>query len=373
MHEPIRVLHYGMSPSIGGIETFIMNIYRKINRNKIQFDFLTFSDKIAFEDEIKTLGGKIFRLTSRRENFLENYRQINGFFKKHEEYRTIHYHITTCSYIAPLIAASKCERNIIVHSHSNYTGTDLLVKLFHKLNQPKVIKLSKYMFACSQEAGEYMFGKKNLISKKYVLIKNAIDAEVYRYNPKVRRKIRNILNINDNYVVGHVGRFSPPKNHEFLLDIFYEVYKYNKDAVLLLVGSGELEGDIRRKINSLGLRNNVKMLGERRDVHEIMQAMDIFLFPSLYEGFGIAPLEAQAAGLKTIVSDKVPIEVKVITDLLESIPLSKPAIFWANRVLSFMNGYSRKDTYEEIVRSGYDIKEIIKMLEMLYLNAVTGL
>lgn len=370
MNAPIRVLHYGMSSSVGGIESFIMNVYRKIDRSKIQFDFLTFEPQIAFTKEIEELGGKIYCLTSRRENFLDNYQQVNAFFKEHLEYKNVHFHFNTCSYIKPLIAASKSgDRNIITHSHNQWGGMNSRVKLFHSLNRPKVVKVSNYLFACSDIAGEYMFERKSMDSDNYKLLNNAIDAESYRYKLKNRAEMRKLLNIESNFVVGHVGRLSYQKNHEFLLDIFYQLNKLNKNAILLIIGEGELEEKIKRKINNLGLNNSVMMLGVRKDIPNILQAMDVFLFPSHFEGLPFTLVEAQAAGLPCIISDTISNQVCITANIVYKSLSSSPKT-WADHILNLQDEFERRDTYNEIVNSGFDISTLVSFLEEVYTSKI---
>jgi glycosyltransferase involved in cell wall biosynthesis len=370
MKAPIRVLHYGMSSNLGGIESFIINVYRNINRSKIQFDFLTFSSNIVFSEEIERLGGKVYRLSSRKESFFNHSRQLKDFFIEHQEFNNVHVHLNTCSYIEPIIAAARSGKgNIIAHSHNQWSGKNARVKIFHEFNKPKVTKYSNHLFACSNIAGEYMFGDDLVKNEKYKLVKNGIDSKLYKFNSLIRGEVRQQLNIKNKFVIGHIGRLSYQKNHKFILDIFSNVYKMNKEAVLLLIGNGELEKEIKAKIKILGLEKSVIMLGVRNDIPNLLQAMDVFLFPSHFEGFGIAALESQAAGLKTIVSESLPEDIKV-TDLLEVISLERPASYWAKQILMHDMDYNdqREKYNKKIVNSGFDIMETVELLESCYLS-----
>lgn len=368
MDKIIRVLHYGMSTNLGGIETFIMNIYRKIDRSKIQFDFLTFCDDIVFVDEIKKLGGRIYRLTSRKKNFIKNYIEIKKFFKEHDEYSIIHYHLNTCSYILPLKIISKNPKyRIIAHSHNEWKGNKKITKFFHILNKPEILQVSNYRFACSEMAGEYMFGNNVKYDANFKIIPNAIDAKKFMYNSEVRKVKRQELGIKNEFVIGHIGKFTYQKHHEFLVDIFNEVYKRNNETRLILVGDGELKSQIYTKIKRLELENVVKILGIRNDVNELMNAFDIFLLPSYFEGIPIVALEAQASGLRTIVSDVVSREIK-ITDLVEFISLQNDAEHWAEKVLKYQNRYKRKNMLEVISNANYDISNNVRWLENFYTN-----
>lgn len=363
----IRVLNYGMSPNLGGIEIFIMNNYRKIDRNKIQFDFLTFCDEIAFQDEILRLGGNIHRLTSRKENVLKNYLELKNFFKVHDEYDIIHYHINTCSYILPLkMVQGNLKYTIIVHSHNEWKGNSIVTNFFHRINRSKIRKISNYRFACSEIAGKYMFGDNIDLDKNFRICPNSIDTKEFIFCSEKREEKRKELDLENEFVIGHVGRLSYQKNHEFILDIFNEVHKRNKDSRLVLAGDGELRSQIIAKVKNLQLEGVVHILGLRNDVDELMNAFDVFLLPSHFEGFGIVALEAQASGIRTIVSDVVPKDIE-ITDLVEFVSLKNDAPYWANIVLKYQNGYERKNMFRIISKSNYDISKNVRWLEDFYL------
>lgn len=226
--------------------------------------------------------------------------------------------------------------------------------------------------SCSREAGEWLFGRRICESSKFYILKNAINIEEYVYNSEIRRSYRKMLEIDNKFVIGHVGRFTEPKNHKFVLDIFEEIHKQNDKAILLLVGYGELYEKMQVVVEEKKLQDCVKFLGNRNDVPALMQAMDCFLFPSLFEGLGIVIIEAQAAGLPVICSEAIPREA-YLTDLITVKDLNESRLEWANEVLRYekMN-WIRENKKNDIIKAGYDIKETTEWIERLYLKHLMG-
>ena len=364
----IRILHIVTYMGRGGLETMIMNYYRNIDRNRVQFDFLVHRDFEAdYDEEIKELGGKIYRLPPLNPLSKEYLSKLDSFFKEHKEYKIVHSHIDCMSAIPLKYAKLNGVPVRIAHAHSSNQTKDLKypLKLFYKT---KISKYANNLFACSNDAGRWMFGK----SADFTVLNNAIDTEKYLFNNNTAQKVRKELNIkNDSLVIGHVGRFENPKNHIFIIDIFAELLKNNSNSVLLLVGEGSLRKSIEEKVNSLGISNKVIFAGLRTDVNELLQAMDVFLFPSLYEGLPVSIIEAQASGLPCLISDKVPIECKK-TDLVYHMNLSDSPDKWAGKVVE-LSKIKRKNAYEEIKESGFDIKANAEKLEEFYLNAYKGI
>jgi glycosyltransferase involved in cell wall biosynthesis len=362
----IRVLHCVGLMNRGGIETMLMNLYRNINRNKVQFDFLTISDEEGhFDKEIYELGGRIYNVKSRRQGVIKNRLDLNRFFKEHKEYNTVHMHLSSLTYIEPLIIAKKYNvKNRIIHSHNTKGAPGLIHSILHNINRLRIDQIVTHKFACSKEAGFWLFGK-DVYGEKVNILNNAIDTKIFNFNKNKRNEVRRGLSIQDRFVIGHVGRFSNQKNHSFIIDIFHEIYLKNKNAVLMLVGDGNLQSEIRQKVNRLGLTDSVLFLGIRSDIPDLLQAMDVFLFPSLYEGLPVTLIEAQAAGLKVIASDSISNEVK-ITNQLEFNSLSENAKVWSQKVLNYSNGYDRFDMQEKIEKAGYDIDGNTSWLEEFY-------
>ena len=368
MKEPIRVLNLFTIMNRGGAETMVMNYYRNIDRSKVQYDFMVHRDETgAYDEEIRKLGGRIYKMPPIRPWTEQKYRrEIRQFYMKHPEYRIIHAHMSELGYY-DFLEAEKCGIPVrICHAHNRPHGIDLKspVRWYYKtMMMPHVT----HMFMCGEESGEWLFGKKN--KREFIQLNNAIDAERYRFNQTLRKQMRDKLKINDNQlVVGHIGRFNPQKNHTFLVDIFQEVHKKKSDAVLLLVGddAGDGGAEIHRKVKKLGLEKHVRFTGVRSDIPELLQAMDVFLFPSLFEGLSVASIEAQAAGLPVLISDKVPIECKK-TNLVKVISLSELASVWAKEVIK-AGKIQHRDTYEKIKNAGFDVKENARWLENFYLN-----
>lgn len=362
---PIRVLHVLTGMGSGGAEAFIMNIYRNIDRDKVQFDFLLRSEEDLYFDEIKSLGGEIYIMPPFPRNALANYIETKRFFERHKEYTTIHVHGNALIYMSALIIAK--NQGIpyrIMHSHNTKTRKPLY-RAVHEFNKLFIEKIATDYFACSSAAGNWMF--KN---KKYKLINNGIDIKNFLYSEDSRNEIRYQLNIEDKFVIGHIGRFLYSKNHDFIINVFKKVFDQNNNAVLVLVGSGPLEQRIKDKVNRLGLTQNVIFTGVRKDVNKLLQAFDIFLFPSKFEGLGIALVEAQASGLRCFASKNIPNEVK-ISNLVEFIDLGESTKLWANKILDYSSGYKRENMYELLKTSEYEIKYVARLLEEFYIKKNT--
>lgn len=360
MSEPIRILHIVTYMGRGGLETMIMNYYRNIDRSKVQFDFLTHrKERWDYDDEIEKLGGKIYRLP-RLNPFSPSYlKALDEFFKEHKEYKIVHCHQDCLSGIPLKYAKKNGVPFTIAHSHNANQDKNLkyLVKLIAKKN---IGKYSDHLFACGKEAGEWMFK-----TSDFEILNNAIDTKRYIYNEEKSLEMKEKLGVTDKFVIGHVGRFRFQKNHSFIIDIFKEVCKKEPNSTLLLVGDGPLEEEIKKKVDDLGLLDKVKFLGARDDVNDLMQAMDIFILPSLYEGFGIVLIEAQASGLKCVISDSIPTDA-IITKKVKRLSLDDDISIWVEEILS--NKSERKEGIKDIEKSKYDITSNAKWLENFYVE-----
>lgn len=356
---PIRILHVVTYMGRGGLETMLMNYYRSIDRTQVQFDFLTHRDFEAdYDAEILTLGGRIYHLPPLNP-FSRGYLSALGrFFAEHSEYRIVHCHLD-CMAGIPLKAAKKHGVPVrIAHAHNNNQAKDrkYLLKLLYKRMIPGT---ATNLLACSGEAGRWMFKRDD-----FLVLNNAIDAGQYAFDPEVRRASRRELGISeDALVVGHVGRFDPQKNHGFLLAIFE---KMPTDSRLLLVGDGVLRAAAEQQAEELGIRDRIIFTGVRSDVDRLLQTMDVFLFPSLFEGLPVSIIEAQAAGLPCLISDKVPIECKK-TELVTQLPLDAAPEAWAEAVLTVAKT-PRTNTLEQIRSSGFDIQANAEWLADFYLT-----
>ncbi len=359
----MRVLQVVTHMNRGGLETMLMNYYRHIDRSNVQFDFLVHRyERAAYDDEIEELGGMIYRLP-RLNPFSRSYlKQLDQFFQEHP-YQIVHSHLD-CMAGIPLKYAKKNGVPVcIAHAHSSSQTKDgkYPLKLFFKNNIPKY---SDFRFACGKEAGIWMFG-----DARFDILKNAIPSKMYCFDQKTAMEVREEFGIpDDTLLIGHVGRFCVPKNHSFILMIFQSILAKRNTAKLLLAGDGELRQMIEKKAEELGISEHIIFAGIRSDVARLLQAMDVFLFPSLYEGLPLAIVEAQAAGLPCLISDKVPMECK-ITDLVQQIPLSESPECWAETAMEAAT-QKRRNTFEEIRRAGFDVSSNAAKLQEYYLNAV---
>lgn len=358
----IRILQCVNDMHRAGLETMLMNYYRNIDRTKIQFDFLTHRPyRSDYDDEIEKMGGKVYyapRLYP--QNYPVYFKWMKNFFKEHPEYKIVHSHIDTMSYL-PLLAAKKAGVPIrIAHSHNTSLDRDFkyLLKQYFRL---KINSVCTHRLACGEDAGKFLFG-----NRSFKVIPNAIDAEKFYFNEELRNKKREELGINSEFVVGHVGRLSYQKNHKFLIEIFKELLKKEPKSLLLLVGVGEKEQEIRNQVENLGIDDKVRFLGNRSDVNELYQAMDVFVMPSFFEGIPVVGIEAQFAGLPCIFSDKVPEEVK-FNKMTVFISLSSSINDW---ITSIEKGKKIIRNLEKNVlfNSKYNVKISFSLLEELYLN-----
>ncbi len=370
--KPIRIGHIVGKWVGGGVESVVMNYYRNINRDNIQFDFICDEDStnIPYE-EIENLGGKVI-LVPPYQKVIDYHKTLKKIFRENG-YKIVHSHINTLS-IFPLYAAKCVDIPIrIAHSHSTTNKKEWKKNLLKQVFRPFSKLFATHYFACSEYAGRWLFGNKAYDGGKVFLLNNAIDLKKFKYNEEIRNEMRQKLNItSDMTVIGHIGRFVPQKNHIFLIDIFNEYHKINENSILLLGGQGPLEEKIKEKVNNLGLTNSVKFLGQRDDVNKLYQAMDLFILPSLYEGLPVVGIETQASGLLCILSDSMTKETKVLKTTrflsLENSPLK-----WAKIIRDDISHFKRKDTTKELDKSGFNIKKEAKKLEAKYYELLAKL
>lgn len=372
--NPHRVLIMGMSGNKGGIETFIIELYKSIDKSKVQFDFLTTHSSIAFEKEIGIMGGRVHKISSQRGNRLMLYKAYKDFFEKFPEYKVVHVNKTSLYSIEELIAMkSKKVPHIILHSHaSKLSNNKIRSKLLHELNKRIVARFGTLFFSCSPQAYQYMFGKDIRDEKNNHVIPNAIDLKKFSFNSKTREIIRAELEIEEKLVIGHIGAFLPVKNHEFLLMVFSRILIKRPDSILLMVGDGPNKTDIEKKVKELGMEQSVKFLGMIDNVNEVIQGMDALVFPSKHEGFGNVIIEAQAAGLPCIISDVIPKSVK-ITNLVKQISLQSEPAFWANIVLKEVENLKSRSTKKNLLtEKGYSMDNLSKSMCALYIDLNSG-
>lgn len=362
MSKPIRILHVLNGLGTGGAEAIIMNWYRNIDREKVQFDFLIRSNENIYTKEITEYGGKVYVMPPYPSNYFENRKATAQFFKEHaKEYAGIHVHGNALLYVNVFNIAKKNGIDLrIYHSHSD--DTEFKYKLLHFFNKLRIKNLATEYFACSKEAGKWAFS-----DNEFKVIKNGINIEDFLYREHIREEVRKRLNISTETVYGHVGRFEKVKNHIFLLDIFEEILYQDSNSMLLLLGEGSLFEEIKELAKAKGIDSNIKFIGAVKNVGEYLNAMDAFLLPSLHEGLGIVAIEAQTASLPTLLSDTIPHEVRV-TDYVSFIPITQKDA-WVECALKMLY-LPRKDMKKEITKAGYDIKQSVKYLECFYCSNV---
>lgn len=371
--EPIRVLHILHSMNRGGAENAIMNYYRHIDRNKVQFDFLlTEPSKCQFEDEIISLGGRVFRVQLlTMKNPFPYITGVWRFYKSHPEYRIVHSHTSSKSFF-PLFLAKRARIPVrVCHSHNTKSETGLS-GLFRDCLKSPLKKVATHFCACGEEAAIWLYGPKYYNAGKVRIVPNVIEAEEFCYSIERRREIRNKFCFSDcTVVLGCTARFSPQKNHRFLLSVFFEFNKIVSDSVLLLLGGGELRHEIERQVKELGLEKKVHFVGTVSNVSDYEQAMDFFLLPSISEGIPLSLIEAQVSGLRCIVSEGVPRESDK-TGLVSFLSLDGGPEYWARQIADKVN-YHRRSHLDDIIKAGYDAPTSANKLEQFYYETYNNL
>lgn len=365
----VRMLHIVGSMSPSGIGNFIMNIYRNMDRSLLQFDFIVHEHRaVSFDEEILGMGGRLFYVTRKAVNPIKNFCEIRKIVKE-GNYQIVFRHTDTATVALDLLAAKLggVSRRI-PHSHSTSTPN----RKMHLLFQPFLNAVSTDRFACSDLAGKWLYGH-----KKYEVILNGINTKNFVFSDRIREEVREQEKLKGKLVFGHVGNFLPVKNHDFMLEIYCCIHKKCDNTALMFVGDGKLRSEIERKAENLGLRENVIFCGVRNDTFRLLQAMDLFLFPSFYEGMPIALVEAQAAGLPCLISDTVTDDV-IITDLVSKMQIPQlnnrtaegeteeaMAEKWADRAVKLARKTVRTDTSELIQKSGFSVEKLARIYENL--------
>lgn len=370
--EPIKVLYFVDRMLRGGIQSLVIDWVSRFNKSKIHVDFLLLDDGKEYELEqtLKDLGCTVYKL---REiwvktpiDFIKYKHAVKDFFKEHHDYKVVHMHSSSKNYMILKYAKKYGIPIRIAHSHNiDFQTKNPLKKLIGNLFKKPLIKYATDYFACSKIAGEWLFGKDIVESDKFKVIHNAIDYNKFKYDENVREEIRKELALIDSdVVIGHVGRFVTQKNHDFLLEIFMELCKKSNKYKLLLVGKGELEDKIYEKVKKSNLESRVIFAGFRNDANKLFNAMDIFCFPSLFEGLGLVLVEAQANGLPCFATERtIPKEVHINSNL-KFLPLEKEK--WVKEIIKVDT--ARCDSKEKLIENDYLLDNVIKKLEKFYLN-----
>lgn len=374
MSEPIRILNLFTIMNRGGAETMVMNYYRTIDKNKIQFDFMVHrQERGAYDDEIEAMGGRIFRMCPIYPQNLFRYQQmLKKFFDNHSEYQILHSHMSELGYFAFKEAIKHNVPVRICHAHSSpnfkiESFKEKLKVLPREILARGMRKLSTDFFVCSKIAGDWLFGKKN--ENKFIMMNNAVNASSFAYDKKTADKIKSEMKWKNKIVVGHVGRLIIPKNHTFLIDIFQQFHVKHPQSILVLVGDGDQRENICNKIKKLNLEDSIILLGFRSDTANLYKAFDIFVFPSLYEGLPVSLVEAQSAGLSCIVSDTISTQAKILSNY-SILSLKDSPEIWVNEMEKHLHD-KRENTIVNIKKAKFDIYSNVEWLTNFYLNKLS--
>lgn len=369
----MKVLQVIGGLGFGGTQSMVLSIFKNIDKNKIMFDFVCFpgQEKYRMYDEIVSLGAYVYVCPQYSlKNQIGFLRWWTDFFDKHKEYKVVHGHLRGSAFIyVPIAKRNGCIT--IVHSHSTSNGGGMQAAVKNLLQLPIRFQ-ADYFFACSDEAGKWLFGK-NIIGKdNFRIIKNGIDGKRFSYKREMRKQIREELKLNNSFVLGHVGRFIKAKNQLFIVDVLNELKIRGIDCKLLFVGEGDLENEVKVKTWKYGLEKDVLFVGKKGNTEDYYQAMDVFLFPSLWEGLGMVAVEAQVSGLPCFVSERIPSIVDIGAGLFYRLNLNDGVSQWANRILEERD-YVREDQMQFLIKSGYDAVTVAQDMERFYLDVDDGI
>lgn len=363
-----KYLVFGMGSQRGGIESFLINYISKMVSEEDQFDFVLFDFVPDFISNSALNKCTMHIVPKRTKNPILYYKKLNEILSK-EKYDVVWYNVCTLSDILLLKLAKRwnvpCR---IVHSHNGANMGGTLIGLAHSFNKKIIKKYVTDYWACSEVAAKFMFPPEIINNQKVKYIKNAIDTNAYRFNEETREKVRKELQLTNELLIGHIGRFHFQKNHEFILDIFEKIKESDDNVRLLLIGDGELKGKISSIAKERGVLQSICMMEKRTDINELMQAMDVFLFPSLFEGLPFVLVEAQTAGLPCVISDTISKEV-ILTDNVQVLSLHDSIDKWISAILKSGEEKSREKYVEMVSSKGFDISERAVDLKN-YLNKI---
>lgn len=367
----IRVLVFGMTENPGGVESFLINYYRHIDRDQIQFDFLCNSfNPVAYEDELIELGGRTFHFTARSKNWTKYYEELNELFKQHaSEWDAVWVNVCSLANIDYLLFAKKYGiKKRIIHSHNSQNMDSRLRGLLHLLNRRRIHKYASDFWACSEDAAIWFYNKE--LIKKAIVINNAIDVKQMLFNEEKRKQIRKEHDWDDKYIIGNIGRLHFQKNQNFIIDVFQQYHADNPDSMLVLIGKGEDESDLKQKVDHYGLNESVYFAGIQKDIQGWLSSFDFFLFPSKFEGASIAALEAQANGLPVLGSKRVIPEDIRINDNFIFFDLDKDCSEWADQIRKMepIRRKQKEEIIDSFIKAGYEITEETKRLQQLFEN-----
>lgn len=357
--KKIKVLEVGLDTNLGGIETYLLTLASGIDKNLYSLDFLGFdNNEPCFASELTKMGCGIKYVRSRRTSWFGNAKDIRKLIKK-EQYDIVHCHLNSLTYITPALEGLKAGCKVIVQSHNGGMAIGSSSRLLNIINRIRLPYNHVTLVAVSDAAGKWMFS-----NHPYSVINSGINTDAFKFNSIKRKQIRSEFGIpEDSSVIINVGAFRTQKNHSFIVDVFNEYHKTNKNSFLILVGNGELIQQIKAKAESLKLNKSVLFTGNRNDVPDILSASDAFLFPSLYEGFGLALLEAETNGLQCVTSDSVPSDI--CFDNCVRLSLNSSLSDWVNALI--IKKQSKRESYSDVVKNaGFGIDREIREIEKLY-------
>lgn len=357
-----KILVVGLTDNLGGIESFFLTYYRRLDKKKFHFDFVTIFQKIAFQEEFEKDGCQIYSLPNVKKHPYRYQKELRKLMRENH-YDVVHVHMLSAANILPLkIAKSLKVEKIIAHSHNSDIPKGMARKLLHQKNQKKIGTYANVLVACSKKAGDWLFGK----DASYTILHNAVEVEKFAYQEDYRKKIREDLKIGDSYLIGHIGRFCEQKNQEFIIEILKMCSDENKNIKLLMIGNGKDKEKIKQKVKSYDLEDKVLMLDNTLDVHQYYSAFDLFIMPSKFEGLVIVGVEAQANGLPVLFSDTISKEIQA-NDNVEFLGIDDATV-WKERILS-LEKQGKKNRHferEKFQNAGYDIDTQAKNLERIY-------
>lgn len=365
----VRVLQELSTLDGGGVAKLLYDYYRNMDHNKIHFDFVisSYYDKGIYEDYFIEEGCKIFKIVKKAENKRKYLKQIEAIIDK-GDYDVIHSHYGIYADEVMQIAKKHNIKKRIIHSHSAYEPIPSIQKAKNIIHKAIALSKATDLFACGRDAGIYMWGKKAVESGKVHIMKNAVDTSIFAFSEEKRIEKRKELGVEDKFVIGIVGRLSEPKNYPFLWRVYKKVLEKRNDTVLVVVGRGTEEKEIKSLAEKMGIYDNINFLGVRDDVHELLNAMDLFVLPSLYEGLPVVLVENQSNGLMSFASDKITDEVAV-TDLVKFLPIEGTEDQWAEEICNYKPSIENREFYrQQIIDNGYDIKSASLEMQNFYLK-----
>lgn len=372
MSDKIRILYFmdGIG-NAGGIQEMAIKWMENIDHKKFQIDILSYNTgkQDNYADRVRALGGEVYIIDTymRKGKLIDSLKQTNDFFRTHS-YDILHAHSSSKAVFILWFARKYGIKTRILHSHcTQFVVRGKKALMFANLLKLPTKLLTTDFFACSPEAGEFLFGKKATTKNKVIIAHNGIDISKYIQNDSIRCEMRKQLGIENNFVIGNVGRFRSQKNHEFLIDIFKEITMLDSTAVLVCVGNGELEELIREKAISYGIVDKILFLGFRNDVNDLMQSFDLLLMPSLFEGLPVTGVEAQAVGVPALFADTITKDAAILPESTYLSLTDSPKV-WAEHAVSYKNISHNPEPYKWIKDRGYDIEIETDKLAEFYIN-----